>query len=237
MSRNAISRIHHSPSNDSRARKTTFFASEQPRMPSESSHPQSRNRTALITGFVLVAALSGCETNEGQKTHHHHHAQGHAALTANSTSPENQADASNNPRRDVTSLSDTAENGPAPKADFEKTLTIGPAKADESKTQSKVSMPAGGTLTIELPFQAGTGYSWALSSISSDLKMMSQTTRSISEDGRSGGPMLAVYVLECLSADSAQTARFELSRPWETDIPPVRDMILLVNGASTDAND
>jgi hypothetical protein len=47
--------------------------------------------------------------------------------------------------------------------------------------------------------------------------------------------MLAVYVLECLSDKSVQTARFELSRPWETDTAPVRDVILLVNGGNPDS--
>lgn len=224
MSRNAISRLTQTRFNDCIASKSTYFPPEQLRMSSKNPIAQSKNPRLLMMGFALIAALGGCHTNEAHKTdHQHQHAQGQAEAAPISEEPRSQ-----NQDQKTTDATTTSDDR------YKATITIGPATTDVEKTRTEARMPAGSELTINLPFQAGTGYSWALSSISSDLKMMSQTVRSLSEDGRAGGPMLAVYVLECLSADSVQTARFELSRPWETDSPPVREIILLVNGAGAD---
>ena len=186
---------------------------------------QSLKRTAVIlSGLTLSAALAGCHTTGHQKDHQH--TQPEMRTGKNDAEPSSSA---------PTQVKEAPAQPSPSKARM--TITVEPAEADGEKSRVEARMPAGGSLTIQLPFQAGTGYNWALSSISSDLKMMSQTTRSLSDDGRSGGPMLAVYVLECLSDDSVQTARFELSRPWETDTPPVRDVVLLVNGSSTDSKE
>jgi predicted secreted protein len=202
---------------------------------------------AILVGLVLSAPLTGCQTEENHKAHHHHHGQ------VNTTPPTTKATPAQKAPEQIEDTSQVAPKTPAPEetppaqaatSDPEdstsaieqtKTITIDAATSEGEKNRVEVKMPAGGVLTIQLPFQAGTGYNWALSSISSDLKMMSQTTRSLSDDGRSGGPMLAVYVLECLSANSVQTARFELSRPWETDTSPVRELVLLVNSTSTES--
>ena len=175
-------------------------------------------------------ALTGCHTNEQHGSHHHHHGQGHGQGHAQGQLA--QSDSSGDKTKATTEATNSTDDAKVhtPK---DMTITLDAAGGENEKSRVEARMSAGGTLTIQLPFQAGTGYSWALTSISSDLKMMSQTTRSVSDDGRSGGPMLAVYVLECLSADSAQTARFELSRPWETDSSPVRELVLLVNGTNS----
>lgn len=181
------------------------------------SHP-----AVILVGLVLSMALTGCHTNEQHGSHHHHH--GQKQVTPPVSSGE---------ETEATTEAPSTIDGATVETPKDMTITLDPAGSENEKSRVEARMSAGGTLTIQLPFQAGTGYSWALTSISSDLKMMSQTTRSLSDDGRSGGPMLAVYVLECLSADSAQTARFELSRPWETDSSPVRELVLLVNGTNS----
>jgi predicted secreted protein len=217
-------------------------------MQSKTPTTHFKNPAFILAGFALGLALSGCQTNEGHKSHHH--SQGHVKATpkAAETQPSQKAQEEVNPQAQITSQTPPAgEVAPVAQANMtptaataasepkaEKTITIDAATFNGKEKRVEARMPEGGMLTIQLPFQASTGYNWALSSISSDLKMMSQTTRSLSDDGRSGGPMLAVYVLKCLSADSAETARFELSRPWETDISPVQELIVLVNGASTD---
>ena len=197
--------------------------------PSALSHP-----ALILVGLVLSMALIGCHTDGNHGTHHHHH--GHRQLAPSDSSPEKseaQAHAPSTGQRSVHTNSPSKTDDSTVETPKDMTITLEAADSESEKSRVEARMSVGGTLTIQLPFQAGTGYSWALTSISSDLKMMSQTTRSLSEDGRSGGPMLAVYVLECLSADSAQTARFELSRPWETDSAPVRELVLLVNGTNT----
>ena len=200
-------------------------------MPSMTRLIAPTRRPALLPGgVILCAALVGCHTDESHQAHDH--AQGHGQVPEQ-LDPESRGvsgkPASEQPQSPQTAVATT-------KAPENKAVTITLEKTQDGQTNRvEAQMPSGGSLTIQLPFQAGTGYSWALTSISSDLKMMSQTTRSLSDDGRTGGPMLAVYVLECLSDKSVQTARFELSRPWETDTAPVRDVILLVNGGNSDS--
>ena len=190
----------------------------------------TRRPALLLGGFILSATLVGCHTEESHKAHHH--AQGHGQVPEQ-LDPESRG-LSEEPASEQPAPAETAVA--TTKAPENQTVTITLGKTEDGQTNRvEAQMPSGGSLTIQLPFQAGTGYSWALTSVSSDLKMMSQTTRSLSDDGRTGGPMLAVYVLECLSDKSVQTARFELSRPWETDTAPVRDVILLVNGGNPDS--
>jgi len=192
---------------------------------------------------MLCAVLTGCETENSHKANHHHHGHGQTKVPsatndqATANVPQNVEPGSQNMSDEpVSEGSGAATAASTTKAPENKAVTITLEKTqDEQTNRVEAQMPSGGSLTIQLPFQAGTGYNWALTSISSDLKMMSQTTRSLSDDGRTGGPMLAVYVLECLSDKTVQTARFELSRPWETDTAPVRDVILLVNGANPDS--
>ena len=192
--------------------------------------------STILAGFVLGAALSGCQTEENHKVHPHH---GQVKTPARKApvriEPKSQVTPALSASGETATAANSVEAESPSATEWTKTIRIDAATSEGEKSRVEAKMPAGGTLVVQLPFQAGTGYNWALSSISSDLKMMSQTTRSLSDDGRSGGPMLAVYVLECLSAESVQTARFELSRPWETDASPVHELVLLVNGTSTES--
>ena len=200
-------------------------------MPSMTRLIAPTRRPALLPGgVILCAALVGCHTEESHQAHQH--AQGHGQVPEQ-LDPQSRG-VSGDPASEQPASAETTEA--TTKAPENKAVTITLEKTQDGQTNRvEAQMASGGSLTIQLPFLAGTGYSWALTSISSDLKMMSQTTRSLSDDGRTGGPMLAVYVLECLSDKSVQTARFELSRPWETDTAPVRDVILLVNGGNPDS--
>ena len=189
----------------------------------------TRRPALLLGGVILCATLVGCHTEESHKAHHHVHGHGQVPKQVEPESTGVSGEPASGQASPQTAVAPT-------KAPENKAVTITLEKTQDGQTNRvEAQMASGGSLTIQLPFQAGTGYSWALTSISSDLKMMSQTTRSLSDDGRTGGPMLAVYVLECLSDKSVQTARFELSRPWETDTAPVRDVILLVNGGNSDS--
>ena len=100
----------------------------------------------------------------------------------------------------------------------------------ETGTEEKIehyaiAVPGGSTVEVTLPFQAGTGYSWALASHSDGLALVNTSTRSLTNDGRTGGPMEAIYVLKrSASGSTPDTAVFKLSRPWENDAPPAREV-------------
>ena len=103
-----------------------------------------------------------------------------------------------------------------------------PAQSGDSGTPERLladKVPVGGSVEVTLPFQAGTGYTWALASHSDGLSLVNTSTRSLSEDGRTGGPMEAIYVLKRTRQNtSPETAVFRLSRPWETDAPAAREV-------------
>ena len=108
-----------------------------------------------------------------------------------------------------------------------KVLLTVPAKTDGAQSEENLTLevPRGGTAEITLPFQAGTGYSWALAAHSDGLSLVNTSTRSLTDDGRTGGPMEVIYVLK-RSQDSvhSDTATFKLSRPWEDNAPPAREV-------------
>ena len=109
----------------------------------------------------------------------------------------------------------------------EKVLLAIPAQ-DGTSTQLEnysIEVPTGGSAEITLPFQAGTGYSWALASHSDGLALVNTSTRSLTNDGRTGGPMESIYVLKRSQANTTpETAVFKLSRPWESDAPAAREV-------------
>jgi len=90
--------------------------------------------------------------------------------------------------------------------------------------------PVGSNIIIELPFQAGTGYSWSMSSHSDGLSLVRMDTKSL-EKGIAGGPMQAIFTLR-VEREGRQTARLELARAWETDSAPARQVEVVVNGGS-----
>ena len=85
-----------------------------------------------------------------------------------------------------------------------------------------LQVPVGAQVEVTLPFQAGTGYSWALASHSDGLSLVNTSTRSMSKDGRTGGPMQATYILRLNPGDGSDNAIFKLARPWETEEEPAR---------------
>ena len=109
----------------------------------------------------------------------------------------------------------------------EKVVLAIPAQDGTSTQQENYSVEVtnGGSAEITLPFQAGTGYSWALASHSDGLALVNTSTRSLTDDGRTGGPMEAIYVLKRSKTNTTpETAVFKLSRPWETDAPAAREV-------------
>ena len=111
-----------------------------------------------------------------------------------------------------------------------------PAQSGESGTPERLladNVPVGGSVEVTLPFQAGTGYSWALASHSDGLSLVNTSTRSLSDDGRTGGPMEAIYVLKRTRKNTnPETAVFRLSRPWETDSPSAREVTVQIVNSS-----
>ena len=98
-----------------------------------------------------------------------------------------------------------------------------PGEVSQDSESFTMNVAKGGTAEVTLPFQAGTGYSWALASHSDGLTLVNTSTRSLSDDGRTGGPMEAIYVLKRSSTSNpGETATFKLSRPWEEDAPAAR---------------
>ena len=103
------------------------------------------------------------------------------------------------------------------------TLSIPSQTGNDAEEETySVQAAAGAKVEVSLPFQAGTGYSWALASHSDGLSLINTSTRSKSEDGRTGGPMEATYILRLSPGDGSDNAIFKLARPWEADASPVR---------------
>ena len=128
----------------------------------------------------------------------------------------------------------TGQDGPSGSSTATtKTIEVASATDPNSSDHYKTSVPVGSVVLVELPFQAGTGYSWSISSHSDGLSLVSMDTKAL-KDNLPGGPMRAIFKLR-VDRPSRQTARLELARPWEVDSAPARQVEVVIEG--TPAND
>ena len=74
------------------------------------------------------------------------------------------------------------------------------------------------TVTVTLPYNAGTGYEWTLddsSTYDGVLSLKSNDTKSLAPADVAGGPVEDIYVFDIQDAGSA-TITFTFARSWET---------------------
>ena len=97
---------------------------------------------------------------------------------------------------------------------------------EEKKHETEVTV--GGELANELPFNAGTGYSWTAKGFDAKvLTLVSQESRSETTDGRTGGPMIEHFVFKGVK-EGETTITFELRRSWEKDVAPAQTRTMKV---------
>ena len=145
----------------------------------------SRKLTETVLALSLMAALTGCESTPTTKTQ----------------PPSPGHELQDHSSRMVVLAIPPAGSG-----------SEGGSSADEDTYSLQV--PVGAQVEVTLPFQAGTGYSWALASHSDGLSLVNTSTRSMSEDGRTGGPMQATFILKLNPGDGSDNAIFKLARLW-----------------------
>ena len=117
----------------------------------------------------------------------------------------------------------TGQDGPNGNASATtKTIEVTDATDAKSKDHYKTKVPVGSTVLVELPFQAGTGYSWSISSHSDGLSLVRMDTKAL-KGNLPGGPMKAIFRLR-VDRPARQIARLELARPWEVDSAPARQV-------------
>ena len=106
-----------------------------------------------------------------------------------------------------------------------------PAGTDAPE-QFAVNSVVGAEVIVDLPFNAGTGYSWSMSSHSDGVELVGTPETKALKGDLPGGPMLATYTLKVTKA-GRQTARMELARAWETDTPAARTVDLVIIASTT----
>jgi predicted secreted protein len=96
---------------------------------------------------------------------------------------------------------------------------------DNNKT---VVVPAKGTLTIKLPAQLGTGYSWEVSDIDKDRLSMAgkPIIETIAKDGV-GREDLQVFTFTP-SKEGTAVLKLRYARPWEKDAKPLKSFAVTV---------
>ena len=98
--------------------------------------------------------------------------------------------------------------------------------SEDKKHETELSV--GGELSNDLPFNAGSGYSWTAKGFDAKvLTLVSQESRSETTDGRTGGPMIEHFVFKGVK-EGETTITFELRRPWEKDVAPAQTRTMKV---------
>ena len=116
-------------------------------------------------------------------------------------------------------------------------LTLVPAGADAKPHTSTiavtmaesghaVSLALGQRLRVELPAQAGTGYSWSI--ISGAKPMLHLKSSAVTHvTHRPGGSAIQVFRFTAVAAGSGRL-RIGYRRPWEHAVPPVKRFSLRI---------
>ena len=115
-------------------------------------------------------------------------------------------------------------------------IVVGPGNDSKKTEELTTDAVVGGIVDIELPGNAGTGYTWSMTAHSEDVELVGSPTTEPLEAGLPGGPTVTNFKLRMKSA-GRQTARLELAHPWEADTPAARvvHLVISVTGARTDA--
>ena len=95
-----------------------------------------------------------------------------------------------------------------------------------SSASSSTSLPeTGRTYTIDLDYNAGTGYEWTYGLDQEGIvELVDQTTTSLGEANVSGGPLQDRFTFRALQPGEV-VITFELARSWEADAPPAETQV------------
>ncbi len=90
----------------------------------------------------------------------------------------------------------------------------------EAQNGQDVQIGTNNVLIVRLQAQAGTGYSWAVTTVPSFLRLSQEHTE---PTGRTipGGPEVQLFTFKPIGSGNALLS-FAYRRPWETGQPPVR---------------
>ncbi len=90
----------------------------------------------------------------------------------------------------------------------------------EAKNGQNVQIGINDVLIVRLQAQAGTGYSWVVTTVPSFLRLPQEHTE---PTGRTipGGPDAQLFTFKPISSGNAHLS-FAYRRPWETGRPPAR---------------
>lgn len=104
--------------------------------------------------------------------------------------------------------------------------------SDEPETIA-VNSAVGAEVIVDLPFSAGTGYSWTMPAHSEGVELVGKPKTKTMAGSLPGGPMVATFILK-VTTSGRQTARLELARAWETNTPAARtvEVVIMAKEAS-----
>lgn len=101
---------------------------------------------------------------------------------------------------------------------------------DNQKSPLKISTPLHSEVTFTMQTNPSTGYSWQ-TNLNTLTNVAQVLTDSISEanppEGMVGVPLEKVYTLKFLQKGE-HTLEFSYLRPWETNVPPVKQKTVVV---------
>ena len=90
------------------------------------------------------------------------------------------------------------------------------------ETSGPVTLKMGQLLEVRLPMQAGTGYSWAASSDTSNLEFIDQATLHPWGGAPTvGGNQTQMFIYRAIGPGEA-VLHFAYRRPWEGGVPPAK---------------
>jgi predicted secreted protein len=85
----------------------------------------------------------------------------------------------------------------------------------KQNTGKEIAVKAGDTIWIELEAIGGTGYWWYINDLdAAHLELLSEETRAISEEGKTGAPVMDIWRFRALKKGSAEI-RLDYYRKWE----------------------
>ncbi len=95
-----------------------------------------------------------------------------------------------------------------------------------AESSHAVSLVLGQRLRVQLPAQAGTGYSWSIvSSAKPMLHLNGSAVTHVSD--RPGGSAIQIFRFTAAAVDSGRL-RIEYRRPWEHAVPPAKRFSLRI---------